>query len=189
MISEFLPYLGPALALMFIFRRGLKPRRVKVNSLWRTPIIYGVLAFLTLSRSHAPSLVALSSYALATVAGGALGWFTAQHAELTLDKENGTIMSQPTRIGTAITAAAFILKFAIDFYMNGAPGNGAPNLHPFAIRHAAGINVFGNALLLLAVARTFGNTAHMWIRTRPLVELLAKHRANSTPPAPPPTST
>lgn len=185
-MRDFLPYLGPALAMMFIFRRGLKPRRVKVNSLWTYPIIIGVLAFLALSRSHAPGLLALSSYALAVVAGGALGWFTAQHAELTLDPPSGTIMSKPTPIGTAITAAAFLIKFAIDFYMNGGPGNGAPNVHPFAIRHAAGINVFGNAMLLLAVARNFGNAAHMWIRTRPLVVQLEQHKASQTqPPASP----
>jgi len=187
MLKDFLPYLGPALALMFIFRRGFKPRRVKVNSLWRSPVILGVLALLTLSRSHAPSLFAISSYAAAMLAGGALGWFTAQHVELTLDKDSGTIMSQPTRIGTTITAAAFLLKFAIDFYMNGGPGNGAPQVHPFAVQHAAGINVFGNAMLLLAVARTMGGAAHMWIRTRPLVDELAQHKASSIPP--PPAST
>lgn len=182
MLRDFLPYLGPALALVFIFRRGFRPRRVKVNSLWRSPIIFCVLAFLSLSRSHAPGLLALSSYALAIVVGGALGWFTAQHVELTLEPHSGTIMSKPTPIGTSITAAAFILKFAIDFYMNGGPGNGAPQVHPLAIQHAAGINVFGNAMLLFAVARTVGSAAHMWIRTRPLVEQLARHKA-SQPPA------
>jgi hypothetical protein len=181
-MKDFLPYLGPALAMMFIFRRGLKPRRVKVGSLWRYPIIIAILALFTLSRSHAPGLLAITSYVLALAAGGALGWFTAQHAELTLEPENGTIMSKPTMIGTAITAAAFLLKFAIDFYMNGGPGNGAPNLHPFAIQHAAGINVFGNAMLLLAVARTLGNAAHMWIRTRPLVAQLEQHKASQTQP-------
>ena len=180
MLRDFLPFLGPALALLFIFRRGTRPRRVKVNSLWRYPVILTVLAVLTLSRSHAPSLLAISSYAAAILVGGALGWFTAQHAELTLDKDNGTIMSQPTIIGTAITAAAFLIKFAIDFYVNGGPG--APNAHPFAVRHAAGINVFGNAMLLFAVARTFGGAAHMWIRTRPLVEQLAQHKAGQNPP-------
>ena len=183
MLRDFLPYLGPALALLFIFRRGLKPRRVKVNSLWRGPLILGGLAVITLSRSHAPGLLAISSYVAAIAAGGALGWFTAQHVELTLDKDNGTIMSQPTTIGTAITAAAFLLKFAIDFYMNGGPGNGALQVHPFAVQHAASITVLGNAMLLLAVARTLGGAAHMWIRTRPLMEELAQHKANTPPPA------
>jgi hypothetical protein len=179
MPQEYLAFLPPALALLFIFRRGLKPRRVKVNSLWRAPIIFCVLAFLTLSRSHAPSLLAVSSYVFAIAAGGAIGWFTAQHAELTLEPESGTIMSKPTAIGTAITAAAFLLKFAINFYMNGGAGDG--QLHPFAMRHAAGINVFGNATLLLAVARTVGGAAHMWIRTRPLVAQLAQHKADTPP--------
>ena len=183
-MRDFLPYLGPGLALLFIFRRGLQPRRVKVNRLWVYHIGIGVLAFLPLSRSHAPGLLALSSYALALVIGGALGWFTAQHAELTLDLPSGTIMSKPTPVGTAITAAAFLIKFAIDFYMNGGPGNGAPNVHPFAIRHAASINVFGNAMLLFAAARLVGNAAHVWIRTRPLVAQLEQHRASQNPSPP-----
>jgi hypothetical protein len=184
MLREFLPYLPPVLALLIIFRRGMKPRRIKVNSLWRSPIIFCVLAGVALSRSHAPGLLAVSSYVLAVGAGGALGWFTAQHAELTLDPGSGTIMSKPTPVGTAITAAAFLLKFAIDIYMNGGPA--APNPHPFAVQHAAGITVFGNAMLLLAVARTIGGAAHMWIRTRPLVEQLTQHKADT---APPPAST
>ena len=182
MLKDIAPLIGPALALFIIFRRGTKPRRVKVNSLWRYPIVISVLAVLTLSRSHAPGLLAITSYVAALLVGGALGWFTAQHVELTLDKDNGTIMSQPTTIGTAITAAAFLIKFGIDFYMNGGPGGGAPNPHPFAVQHAAGITVFGNAMLLFAVARTIGGAAHMWVRTRPLVTELAEHKAAQNPP-------
>ena len=51
-----------------------------------------------------------------------------------------------------------------------------------AVQHAAGITVFGNAMLLFAVARTLGGAAHMWVRTRPLVTELAEHKA-SQPPA------
>jgi hypothetical protein len=154
---------------------------VKPDSLWRYPIIIAVLAGLTLSRSHAPGLIAIGSYLVAAGAGGALGWFTAQHVELTLDPGTGTIMSKPTPVGTVITAAAFLLKFAIDFYMNGGPGNGAPNVHPFAVRNAAGITVFANAMLLLAAARGLGGAWHMWIRTRPLVDQLASHKAEPPP--------
>jgi hypothetical protein len=179
MFTDIAPLIGPGLALLIIFRRGTKPRRVKVNSLWTYPLILTVLAGLALSRSHAPGLIAIASYAAALLVGGALGWFTAQHSELTLDKNNGTVMSQPTMIGTVITAAAFLIKFGIDYYVNGGAGNGTP--HPFAVQHAAGINVFGNAMLVFAVARTLGGAAHMWIRTRPLVAELAAHKASLPP--------
>ena len=167
------PYIAPALALLLIFRRGSKPRRVKVNSLWRYPIIITVLCVSTLLGKPFPGLLPLAMFAAAVPAGAAVGWFGAQHIELTLDTASGTIMSKPTTFGTLLTAGAFIVRFAVEFVINGGPGNGAPS--PLVPVHHATAWVGGaDALLLFVAARGLANAWHMLIRTRPL---LAQHKA------------
>ncbi|MEJ1970803.1 MAG: hypothetical protein WDN03_19565 [Rhizomicrobium sp.] len=184
-MREFAPLIGPILALLFIFRRGLKPRRVKVNGLWRYPVIIAALALFTLWRGQAPGLIAVAVYIVAIAAGGALGWFTAQHAELTLDPGTGTITSKPTPFGTAITGAAFLAKFGLDYYVNGGPSNGGPH-GDFAVRHSHGLTWFADAALLFVAARSLAQAAHMWIRTRPLLEQLEQHKATRAAEGPKP---
>jgi hypothetical protein len=163
-------FVGPALALLIIFRRGSKPRRVKVGRLWRFPILISVFALVTLAGTPAPGMLALAMYVTGMVAGGAVGWFSAQHVELTLDSNTGTIMSKPTMLGTALTAGAFIARFAVDTVMKGG-GAGAAG---FAAQHATSVVGFTDALLLFVAARGLAGAYHMWIRTRPLLE---QHKA------------
>jgi hypothetical protein len=171
------PYIAPVLALFLIFRRGSKPRRVKVNSLWRFPIIITVLCVATFAGKPMPGLLSLAMFAVAIPAGAAVGWFSAQHVELTLDSTTGTIMSKPTAFGTALTAAAFVARFAVEYLMKGGIGNGAPS-PPFAIHYAPAWVGAADALLLFVAARGLASAWHMWIRTRPLLE---QHKAAQLP--------
>jgi hypothetical protein len=172
MMKDLAPYIAPALALFFILRRSGRPRRVKPNGLWIYPIVITVLAGLALSRGQAPSLEAYLYFTIALIAGGALGWFTTQHVELTLDDATGTIMSKPTRFGTILTAAVFIARFAIEFVVNGGPG-GAPPTHA-PLKHAGTLLWLADAGLLFVAARMLAQAAHMWLRIRPLI---AQHKA------------
>ena len=169
--------IGPALALFIIIRRGSKPRRVKVATLWRFPILISVLALVTLAGSKAPGLLTLAMYIGGLGAGSAVGWFSAQHVELTLDSNTGTIMSKPTALGTAMTAGAFIARFLVDYVMKGGL-DGATRTTAFAVNHATSIVGFTDALLLFVAARSLLGAWHMWIRTRPLIE---QHKAAQLP--------
>jgi hypothetical protein len=115
-LGSFLP---PALALLIIVRRGSKPRRVKATRLWRFPILISLLALVTLGGSGVPGVLPLAMYIVGLGAGAAVGWFSAQHVELTLDSKTGTIMSKPTVFGTMMTAGAFVARFAVDYVMKG----------------------------------------------------------------------
>jgi hypothetical protein len=166
-------FIGPALALLIIVRRGSKPRRVKVATLWRFPVLISILALLTLANSAAPGLLTVAMYTAGLVAGSAVGWFSAQHVELTLDSNTGTIMSKPTALGTAMTAGAFVARFAVDYVMKGGL-DGDARTPAFAMHHATSIVGFTDALLLFVAARSLFGAWHMWIRTRPLIE---QHKA------------
>jgi len=172
-MNQFAPYIAPALALFFIFRRGAKSRRVKLNSLWRYPIVIALLCVATFAGKPFPDLLSLAMFAVAIPAGAALGWFSAQHVELTMDAQTGTIMSKPTPFGTALTAGAFIMRFAVEYLVKGGPGNGAPAA-ALNVPHTGALVGFSEALLLFVAARGLASTWHMWIRTRPL---LAAHKA------------
>ncbi|MGZ5935959.1 MAG: hypothetical protein ACXWLK_01045 [Rhizomicrobium sp.] len=155
------------LVVALIVRRGSKPRRVKVNSLWRFPVIITLLALFSLVGSAPPGLLAIVMYVVAAPAGAALGWFSAQHVELTLDDKTGTIMSKPTVFGTALTAGAFVARFLADTLMKSGGGL-IPGHHAIVIAGAA------DAALIFVAARGLAGAYHMWIRTRPLME---QHKA------------
>lgn len=168
-MTYFIPTFGSVLPTLLvvwlIIRRGSKARRVKLNSLFRFPAIIAVLALVSLY-GHAP-LLAIAMYIAAVPAGAALGWFSARHVELTLDDKTGTIMSQPTFWGTAMTAGAFVARSLADTAMKGV-GTALPGHHALTIAGAA------DAALLFVAARGLASAYHMWIRTRPLLE---QHKA------------
>ncbi len=59
-MNQIAPYIAPALALFFIFRRGSRTRRVKANSLWRYPIIITLLCVSTFAGRPFPELLSLA---------------------------------------------------------------------------------------------------------------------------------
>jgi len=168
--------IAPALALYFIVRRGSKPQRIKPSRLWIFPGIITLLALAAIWNNKAPSLLEIGVYAAAVAVGGVLGWYTTQHIELTLDEATGTVMSQPTIFGTAMTAAVFVARFALDFLSAGGNGNG---LKALAVQHGASLVLIANAGLLFVAARGLSRAWHMLARINPILE---QHKASQLPP-------
>jgi hypothetical protein len=162
------PLIAPAIALFFIYRRGRTPRRIRPGALWIYPLVITLLALSTFSRGMPHDLLAIAIYGVALVGGAALGWFTTQHVELTLDEKTGTIMSQPTLFGTLLTAAVFAVRFGLEYLVNGGPGQGAPHAH-ISPERAASLLLFADAAMLFIAGRSLAQAGHMWLRTRPLV--------------------
>ena len=170
------PFIAPALALFFIVRRGSRPQRIKPDRLWIYPGVITFLALTAIWGGKVPGLLELALYVAAVAAGGVLGWFTTQHIELTLDDKTGTVMSQPTLFGTAMTAAVFLARFALDFLSTGGSGGG---LKAMAAQHGASLALVANAGLLFVAARGLSRAWHMVARINPLLE---QHKASQLPP-------
>jgi hypothetical protein len=166
-MGNFLPFLPPGLALFIIIRRGLRPRRIKPYRLWTFPAIITFLALATIWRGKVPGVEALAIFAVAAASGAALGWFTAQHVELTLDPKTQTIMSKPTMFGTAVTAAVFAVRALADYWHGGH--GGLSSMLPANIVHSELFLWLTDAGLLFVAARGLTGASHMWIRTRPLL--------------------
>ncbi|MEI9993989.1 MAG: hypothetical protein WDM91_05315 [Rhizomicrobium sp.] len=171
-MPDYTALLPPGLALLLIVRRGMKPTRIKPNRLWVYPAIITLLVLTSLSHAKAPDPLTLAIYAAVVVAGGVLGWFTTQHIELTLDEKTGTVMSQPSLFGTAVTVAVFGARFALDYVMQVPSGKGMSQL---AVQHGASLALLTNAGLLFVAARGLSRAWHMWARIQPL---LAQHKAS-----------
>ncbi|HEY0107487.1 MAG TPA: hypothetical protein VGB91_15510 [Rhizomicrobium sp.] len=162
-------------AFVLILRRGLKPQRIKPDRLWVFPVAITILALATLSNGKPPDPVAILVYVGAAAAGGALGWFTTRHIELTLDDKTGTVMSQPTLLGTAMTAGVFLARFAVDAATGTGPGGGWKG---FAVQHGASLALITSAGLLFVAARGVTRAWHMRQRIHPM---LAAHKADNSP--------
>ena len=158
------PYIPTLLAVFVIVRRGMKPRRVKPDRLWVFPAIITALALLTIGGGRPLTLEALGIFTVAIVAGAPLGWFTAQHVELTLDPKTQTVMSKPTPFATGVTAALFVARSLAETWSKSPMG--ASMLPP---RHSDIVLWLTDAGLLFVAARGLTRAWHMWIRTRPLL--------------------
>lgn len=170
-MQDYLTFLPPGLALFIIIRRGLRPQRIKTNRIWSFPAIITILALATIGRGHPPDALSIAIYAAAAAAGAVLGWFTTQHVELTLDDATGTIMSQPTPLGTALTAGVFLARFALDYATGAQHGHAMTN---FAVAHGASLAWITNGGLLFVAARGLTRAWHMWNRTQAMI---AQHKA------------
>jgi hypothetical protein len=97
--------------------------------------------------------------------------------ELTLDDKTGTVMSQPTFLGTAMTALVFVARFALDL-VTGAGSGGGGGWKQVAVQHGASLLIITNAGLLFVAGRGLSRAWHMVARINPL---LAAHKASQLP--------
>lgn len=164
-------FIVPVLAIFLILRRGFRQSRVRPGALFVYPLIICLLIAATFVHQKVPTPQIMAVLAAAALCGVALGWITTAHLQLSVDPKTGTILSKPTPIGTAITAAVFALRFAVDYMMR-ADAGGAHAHDPLLLAVA-------NAGLMFVAGRLIGRSVHLWIRTRPL---LAEHAARAPLP-------
>jgi energy-coupling factor transporter transmembrane protein EcfT len=154
-------FIIPLLAIFFILRRGFRQSRVRPGALFVYPLIICLLIAATFVHQKMPTPEMMAVLAVAALVGLGLGWFTTAQLQLSVDAKSGTILSKPTPIGTAITAAVFALRFAVDYMMR-ADAGGAHAHDPLLLAAA-------NAGLMFVAGRLIGRAVHLWIRTRPLL--------------------
>ena len=154
-------FIAPLLAIFIILRRGFRQSRVRPGALFIYPLVICLLIAASFLHQKMPTPQVMTVLAAAALCGLALGWITTAHLQLSVDPKSGTILSKPTPIGTAITAAVFALRFAVDYMMH-ADAGGAHAHDPLLLAIA-------NAGLMFVAGRLIGRSVHLWIRTRPLL--------------------
>jgi hypothetical protein len=173
--NQFLPYLGPALIVILIGRRLLraqKPSRVRPNLLWIQPAILLVgMIFLFAATRLQLSAFAIAIFAVAAVAGAAVGYFRALHQEFSIEPETGNVMSKATPLGSMLFLGIFLVRYVMNYMMRG--GQQTDMAHP----PSANVLLYTDATLFFAFAMVAATAFEIWRRTRPIV---AEHKAGET---------
>lgn len=133
-------YLIPLLAVAMIVLRNARERRLKVEQLWVSPLLFLALTGLMFANQPPPSpgLIALDVAALALGALG--GWWRGRLTRITVDPATHALTSKTSPVGMLLILAIFGLRYALRSF--GAQTAGMLHVSALAIT---------DALMLLAV--------------------------------------
>ena len=175
--QKLVPYIVPVLVILLIARRTLrtqKPQRIRPGRLWIGPVYLAVAMALVLSTSPMPGVLGMALFALAAALGAAAGYLRALHQEFSIDPESGYVMSKASPVATLMFVGLFVVRFALNMWMNGGTPQGAIGAH------SAQLVLYTDTMLFFAFAMVATSAWETWRRTRPLV---VEHRQSQSPPA------
>ncbi|MBV9991403.1 MAG: DUF1453 family protein [Alphaproteobacteria bacterium] len=175
--KDIAPFIAPLIVVALVTRRMMaqaKPQRVRPNSLWVRPAVIALLMALALWTSPRPGLLGIALFVAAAAIGAVAGYFRALHQEFSIEPETGYVMSKASPIGSMIFLGVFMVRFALNYWMNG--GAARDMSHP----PSPELLTYTDAMLFFAFALVAATAWETWRRTRPLV---AEHRAQTPPQA------
>lgn len=168
MPTNFFDLLPLALIALVVLRRAGRAKTVRVERLWLTPVLSLVAVAMTLGQEPAPGIAAIAIMAVGTIVGVGSGYLRALHLELRID-DKGKVTSKATPIGTYLVAGFFLLRFGLNYAINGGWQPGLPRfINP--TQNAGGVLRLADAALLFSTAMMISQRAEMWNRGRALVK-------------------
>jgi len=174
--KDIAPFIAPLIVVALVARRLIgqpKLRRVRPNRLWIGPVYIAAAMALVLATSPAPGVLGIALFAGAALIGAVVGYFRALHQEFSIEPETGNVMSKASPIGTIIFLGVFLMRYALNWWMNG--GAARDLSHP----PSPALLTYTDAMLFFAFAMVAATAWETWRRTRPLV---VEHRASQPPP-------
>ena len=159
--QQLLPVLVPLVVLGVIFLRARRPRQVRLELLWISPLaITALIAAGVAAQPHrAPfTLLDFGVFALAVAAGAGIGWLRAKATRLTVDPQTHEVTSATSPIGLMIIVAVFLVRFGLRSATVAEAG--ASGLDPAVI---------ADAFLLLAAGLVVGQRVEIFLRARRLI--------------------
>ena len=109
-------YLIPLAMIALVVLRSARARRLRIESLWITPVIILALVGLTLSREGMPTPLMLAIDIAAVVVGAALGWWRARFTHITVDPATHDLTSRASPIGMLIILGIFAVRYGVKMY-------------------------------------------------------------------------
>ena len=149
--------------------------------MWLSPVLSLIAVWLTLAQEPVPGIFATAIMAAGTIAGIGSGYLRALHLELSID-ETGKVMSKATPIGTYLVAGFFLVRFGLDYAINGGWQPGPPR---FINPTQNGVDVLrlADAALLFSTAMTIAQRVEIWRRAQDLLKGKATEMAAKEPSA------
>src|SRR5437762_1876573 len=121
-LRKYTPYLiGVPLALLFLFfrlRRLQRDRRLRVEWLWVTPALLGVVTVLTFLPAP-PQGMDWLWIALALAIGGGLGWYRGKLMHIAVDPETHAINSRASPAALYFVVVVLLVRFGLRYVAMG----------------------------------------------------------------------
>lgn len=157
-----------ALIGLVVLRRAGRAQKVRVERIWLSPALSLIAVWLTLAQEPVPGVFAVAIMAIGTIAGIASGYLRALHLELAID-EKGKVISKATPIGTYLVVGFFLLRFGLNYAINGGWQPGPPR---FINPTRSGLDVLrlADAALLFSTAMMIAQRAEIWRRAQALLK-------------------
>jgi hypothetical protein len=161
-------YLIPLFVVALVILRNSRARRLRVETLWITPVLMLLLVGLALSQGGVPTPGMMAIDLLALGLGAALGWWRARFTRITVDPATQQLTSQASPIGMLVVLGIFAIRYVLRMYAQ----QGAGTLH-------IPVNAIADAALVISVGLVCAQRLEIALRAS---RLLAEARA-ATPPA------
>ena len=125
----------PLVVVALVILRNSRARRLRIESLWISPVIILALVALSLSQQGLPSPLMLGIDIAALAAGSLLGWWRARFTKITVDPATHQLTSQASPIGMLVILGIFALRYGVRMYAG--QNTGAMGVSAVAIADAA----------------------------------------------------
>jgi len=169
MPTNFSNLLPLALIALIVLRRAGREKTVRVERLWVTPLLSLIAVAMTLGQEPVPGIAAIAIMTVGAVVGVGSGYLRALHLELNID-DKGKVTSKATPIGTYLVAGFFLLRFALNYAINGGWQPGPPRFVNPIQNGGGGVLRLADSALLFSTAMMVSKRAEMWKRARALVK-------------------
>ena len=163
-MQSYLPYLVMALALVFMIRRNLRSRRIRVETLWVFPVLLVLIAAITLAESPPRDMLGVGVLVLVAVAGAVAGWYRGKFTRITLDEETGVLTGKGSVVGLVLILVLYVGRYAVVAWARSHPD------------HSGTAVLAADAALVLGFATLIVSRLEMWLRCR---KLMAARTANA----------
>ena len=106
-------YLIPLIAVAMIVLRNARERRLKVERLWVSPVLFLALTALTLARQSPPGPAMLAVEAAALGLGALAGWWRGRLTRITVDPATHALTSKTSPLGMLLILALFAVRYGL----------------------------------------------------------------------------
>jgi hypothetical protein len=106
----------PLIVVGLVILRNSRARRLRVESLWISPVVILVLVALSLSQQGMPTPLMLGIDIAALALGAGLGWWRARFTHITVDPATHELTSRASPVGMLVILAIFALRYGVRMY-------------------------------------------------------------------------